>query len=244
MLDEFCKNGKLSRPSDKKKVKYNSRDDSDAQSDSEPSDDNLDQDEIMKLIPKKWGKAKYLKGLLEKKKVVQVEEKKEIKKKPKATLMPCMIQIKKERDRDKSLKSEQPTKKQYVQKTIVTVLRKGGKQRDVGTQIPYVSDGRNLSLMEQDILATTGCRWSKIIYPGYKGVRPSVRESFISVERLLQDCQIRNGSEHRMTMSTPTKQNNFMSNFKQNERTLNNTEVDKSDSKSLLKCVMQSGSAE
>jgi hypothetical protein len=28
----------------------------------------------------------------------------------------------------------------------------------------------NLALMELDILKHTGCKWSKIIYPGYKGV--------------------------------------------------------------------------
>jgi hypothetical protein len=158
---------------EKKKVKYNFKgaNDSECESDSEPSDDNLDQDEIMKLIPKKFGKAKYLKGLLEKKKIVVVEEKKEIKKKPKATLMPCMISSKKEREKLQKT-NEQPLKKQYVSKSVVAVLRKGGKFRDVGTQITYNGDGRNLLLMEQDILATTGCRWSKIIYSGYKGVRP------------------------------------------------------------------------
>ena len=64
-------------------MKYqNPKDESDAASDSEPSDDNLDSDQIMKLIPKKCGKIKYLTGLGEKKKkpVPPPEEKKPIKK--------------------------------------------------------------------------------------------------------------------------------------------------------------------
>jgi len=48
-------------------------------------------------------------------------------------------------------------------------MRNGGKQRDVGTHIRYQGDGKNLSLMEMDILRTTGCKWSKIIFPGFKG---------------------------------------------------------------------------
>lgn len=54
-----------------KHAKYNLRDradESDAQSDSEPSEDNLEEDQICKLIPKKWGKKRYLKGIDEKKK--------------------------------------------------------------------------------------------------------------------------------------------------------------------------------
>jgi hypothetical protein len=39
----------------------------------------------------------------------------------------------------------------------------------VGTHIRYLGDGRNLSLMEMDILRTTGCKWSKIIFQGFKG---------------------------------------------------------------------------
>jgi hypothetical protein len=42
MLDEFNKNGKLNREAAKIKAKYSSKDESDGQSDSEPSDDNLD----------------------------------------------------------------------------------------------------------------------------------------------------------------------------------------------------------
>ena len=64
---------------------------SNAESDSGPSDDNLDQDQILKLIPKKFGKNKYLRGLDEiKKKKKKVEEDKPKKKKEGPTLMPCM----------------------------------------------------------------------------------------------------------------------------------------------------------
>ena len=46
------------------KVKDSADDEeSDAISDSEPSEDNLDDDQIMKLIPKKYGKQKYIKGI-------------------------------------------------------------------------------------------------------------------------------------------------------------------------------------
>lgn len=54
-------------------------------------------------------------------------------------------------------------------KPITWQMRNGGKQRDVGTHIRYQGDGKNLSLMEMDILKTTGCKWSKIIFPGFKG---------------------------------------------------------------------------
>ena len=50
---EFNKNGKITRPNEHKKVKYNNKggDGSEDESDSEPSDDNLDQDDIVKLLP-------------------------------------------------------------------------------------------------------------------------------------------------------------------------------------------------
>jgi len=65
------------------------------ESDSAPSDDNLDNDEIMQLIPKKYQKCKYLRGVAEKKKkTVAVEPEKKVAKKPKATLMPCMVKAK------------------------------------------------------------------------------------------------------------------------------------------------------
>lgn len=56
-----------------------------------------------------------------------------------------------------------------VFRQVVTKVRNGGRHRDVGTQIRYLGDGNNLSLMELDILRHTGCTWSKIIYPGFKG---------------------------------------------------------------------------
>lgn len=50
----------------KRKVNYNIKEEgSDGESDSEPSEDNLDADQIMKLIPKKFGKKKYIKGVEE-----------------------------------------------------------------------------------------------------------------------------------------------------------------------------------
>lgn len=67
---------------------------SDGASDSAPSDDNLDDEEIIKLIPKKYGKRKYVRGVEEVKKkkvVIEKVEKPKIEKKPKAVLMPCMI---------------------------------------------------------------------------------------------------------------------------------------------------------
>jgi hypothetical protein len=63
-------------------------------------------------------------------------------------------------------------------KPVTFTLKNGGKQRDVGTHIRYQGDGKNLSLMEMDIIRTTGCRWSKIIYPGFKGyIKPQDKES-------------------------------------------------------------------
>ena len=51
--------------------------------------------------------------------------------------------------------------------------RNGVTVRDVATQIRYQGDGRNLSLMELDILNHTGCRWSRVIFPGFRGVLKS-----------------------------------------------------------------------
>lgn len=165
----------------KKKIEYKEDEESasDGASDSEPSEDNLEDDAIMKLIPKKLGKKKYIKGIEEKKKkVVPPPEKKVPPKKPKTELMPCMSQ-KKERDaktnRDASMSA---TKKvlpveRKPPPLITTKMRNGGRQRDVGTQIQYKGDGSNLSLMELDILRHTGCKWSRIIYVGFKGyIRP------------------------------------------------------------------------
>jgi len=72
-LDGFNTEKKSEDPK-KKHAKYNLRDradESDAQSDSEPSEDNLEEDQICKLIPKKWGKKRYLKGIDEKKKKIK-----------------------------------------------------------------------------------------------------------------------------------------------------------------------------
>ena len=197
----------------KKKVNYNvqhiSDGESDMESDSGPSDDNLDQDQILKLIPKKFGKLKYIRGLEEtkkkKKKKVDDSEQKSKKKAPSAALMPCMS-AKKEQLRkmeeinasQKKTERENSTAKKIVReahKLIVTYLRNGGKQRDVGTQIVYSNkDGQSLSLMELDILRHTGCKWSKIIFPGYKGyIKPSERGSaakdqgFLSAEKFKID---------------------------------------------------------
>jgi len=47
------------------------------------------------LIPKKYQKCKYLRGVAEKKKKpVAVEPEKKVAKKPKANLMPCMVKAK------------------------------------------------------------------------------------------------------------------------------------------------------
>lgn len=81
----------------KRKVNYNIKDEgSDGESDSEPSEDNLDADQILKLIPKKFGKKKYIKGVEEQKKKKEPAPKTEVKvpKKPKTMLMPCMSQKK------------------------------------------------------------------------------------------------------------------------------------------------------
>ena len=61
----------------------------------EPSEDNLEEDKICRLIPDKRGKKRFLKGLNEKKKKKQETEKKP-EEKPKATLMPCMSHKKNE----------------------------------------------------------------------------------------------------------------------------------------------------
>lgn len=195
----------------KQKIKYkihNSDDESNAESDSGPSEDNLDQDQILKLIPKKFGKNKYLRGLEETKKKKKKVEDSDVKPKKKiapAALMPCMSQKK---DREKKMeevnashKKESTAKKSIVgpPKLITSTLRKGGKQRDVGTQITYNNkDGQSLSLMELDILRHTGCKWSKIIFPGFKGyIKPSDRGSaskdiFMSAEKFKFESDTRN----------------------------------------------------
>ena len=98
MLNKKAKTEKIEDGTEKRKINYNIKggDESDGASDSQPSDDNLDADEILKLIPKKFGKSKYLKGVEEKKK--KKAPKTEVKpKKPQIVLMPCMS-AKKEND--------------------------------------------------------------------------------------------------------------------------------------------------
>lgn len=100
--------GSEKKPEGKKKAKYYLRDradSSDAQSDSEPSEDNLEEDQIGKLIPKKWNKKRYLKGIDEKKKKPKPETPKKVEKKLKTMLMPCMSH-KKNDDKDKEKKRE------------------------------------------------------------------------------------------------------------------------------------------
>lgn len=126
------------------------------------------------------------------------EPEKKVVKKPKTTLMPCMIQAKANRDASKATTrnaSESATKKP-VHKLITTLLKKGGKFRDVGTHIKYTSDGTQLSLMELDIMKHTGCRWSKIIYPGFKGSR--FQESFMSAEKFQLSSNYRTTSQHNV----------------------------------------------
>ena len=167
------------KPAEKPKAE-----ESDDASDSAPSDDNLDEDAILKLIPKKYGKRKFLKG------VEDVVEKKVKKKKkpaqPKTELMPCMQSKAKENlaKRKAEEEADKPKVKASAKKTIsisnpvLKTKRNGLYVRDVATQIKYTGDASRLSLMEQDILNHTGCKWSKIIYPGYKG-----KADFRSVER-------------------------------------------------------------
>ena len=214
----------LNKKNQKQKISYKvhqSDEESNAESDSGPSDDNLDQDQILKLIPKKYGKNKYLKGIEEtkkKRKKVVEEEPKPKKKTQGPSLMPCMSQ-KKEREKkmediNASHKKESTAKKIVAPppKLITTHIRKGENKRDVGTQVPYNNkDGQNLSLMELDILRNTGCKWSRIIYPGFKGyIKPSdrgsaVKDAFLSAERFHQDSERRalKGSQSPM-METQT----------------------------------------
>ena len=69
---------------------------SDEESDSEPSEDNLEDDEIMALIPKKFGKRKFLKGFEEKVEKKKKKPKEIKKKKPETELMPCLQSKRKE----------------------------------------------------------------------------------------------------------------------------------------------------
>lgn len=143
---------------------------------------------MLKLIPKKFGKRKYLKGIEETKKKLKEPktEKKKVDKKPKAELMPCLQSKKKELDEQRKQEKEAAEKaanaaseKKHVKKVlsiskpVLHTKKNGTSVRDVATQMKYYGDGTGLSLMEIDILNHTGCRWSKILYPGFKGyVKP------------------------------------------------------------------------
>lgn len=103
--------------------------------------------------------------------------------------MPCLQSKKKELDEKRKQEKEaaekaanvESEKKHHVKKIasiskpVVHTKKNGVPVRDVATQIKYNGDGMTLSLMEIDILNHTGCKWSKILYPGYKGsyIRPS-----------------------------------------------------------------------
>ena len=130
------------------------------------------------MIHKKWNKKRYLKGVDEKKKKPKPETPKKVEKKPKTMLMPCMSHKKnddatkeKKRDNSESVVKKIRMIQNSISKTIASRFRNGAYVRDIATQIKYKGDGKNLSLMELDILCTTGAKWSRIIWPGYKGPR-------------------------------------------------------------------------
>lgn len=67
-----------------------------------------------------------------------------------------------------------------------------------------VQEGKNLSLMEVDILRSTGCKWSKILYPGFKGyIKPQDKtdkfnsaEKYSNIQPLSRDVQNLNQFMH------------------------------------------------
>lgn len=62
-------------------------------------------------------------------------------------------------------------------------------------------------------MQNTGCKWSKIIYPGYRGLlyqRPSESSNFFSAEKMMIDSKIRHSQQ---ASSSPGKSGAFMSNF-------------------------------
>ena len=111
MISKKSKTEKIEEEGEKRKVNYIIKDDSDGDSDSGPSDDNLDVDEILKLIPKKYGNRRYLKGIEEKKKKVPKTEQKP--KKPPTVLMPCMGQ-KKENEAKSTRNASLPAAKKAI----------------------------------------------------------------------------------------------------------------------------------
>ena len=121
----------------------------------------------------------------EKKKKIKQETPKKPEKKPKTMLMPCMSHKKNEDTKDKKRDNSESVIKKIrliqnsISKTIASRFRNGVYVRDIATHIKYKGDGKSLSLMELDILNTTGCKWSRIIYPGYKGPK-------IETERVIE----------------------------------------------------------
>jgi len=56
--------------------------------------------------------------------------------------------------------------------------------------MPYKGDGSSLSLMELDILRHTGCKWSRILYTGFRGyIRPQDKQDMtkLSADRNQED---------------------------------------------------------
>lgn len=111
--------------------------------------------------------------------------------------MPCLqskakelaAKRKEEKEARESEKEPKPVVKATVKRAITIskpLLHKksnGLAVRDVATQIKYQGDGSHLSLMEIDILNHTGCKWSRVIYPGFKGradVYKSVERSSVN----------------------------------------------------------------
>lgn len=134
------------------------------------------------------------------------EEKKPIKKQQ-ITTMPCMSAGKKEREKaPKNESAKKPVFKAHTEK-------KKPRTKEVGTQILYKGDGRNLSLMELDILQNTGCKWSRIIYPGFRGHRSAYQGAFLSAEKFKLDCEARGASY------SPGKVMTFQNTFAQESRT-------------------------
>ena len=146
-LTNACKDEEAEVKEKKKRLNYNARDkneESDALSDSEPSEDNLDEDAMMKIIPKKLGKKKYLKGLEEKKKKLAPPPEKKKDKKPKTELMPCLQSKRKEieekrrearENEEKLALAKQATLKKApsISKPVLHTTRKGIAVRDVAT---------------------------------------------------------------------------------------------------------------
>jgi hypothetical protein len=109
------------------------------------------------------------------------------------------------KEREKAPKNES-TKKPVVK---ANTEKKKPRTKEVGTQILYKGDGRNLSLMELDILQNTGCKWSRIIYPGFRGHKSAYLPNFLSAEKFKLDCEARGASY------SPGKVMTFQNNFVQ-----------------------------